>query len=49
MGKTDSLSKRPDWKVEVERNNEDETLLKPKWLEARRTERVVLSIDNECP
>jgi len=49
MGKADSLSKRPDWKVEVERNNEDETLLKPKWLEARRTERVVLSIDNECP
>jgi len=49
MGKADSLSRRPDWKVEVERNNEDETLLKPKWLEARRTERVVLSIDNECP
>jgi len=49
IGKADSLSRRPDWKVEVERNNEDETLLKPKWLEARRTERVVLSIDNECP
>jgi len=49
MGKADSLSRRLDWKVEVERNNKDETLLKPKWLEARRTERVVLSIDNECP
>jgi len=30
MGKADSLSKRIDWKVGVERNNENETLVKPK-------------------
>jgi len=26
MGKADSLSRRPDWKIGVERDNEDETL-----------------------
>ena len=30
MGKADSLSRRPDWEVEVERNNEDKTLVKSK-------------------
>jgi len=40
MGKADSLSRRPDWEVGVERDNEDETLVKPKWLEVKRTERV---------
>jgi len=29
MGKADSLSRRLDWKVGVEKNNEDETLVKP--------------------
>ena len=33
MGKADSLSKRLDWKVGVEKDNEDETLVKPEWLE----------------
>jgi len=28
MGKADSLSRRPDWEVRVERDNEDETLIK---------------------
>ena len=40
MGKADSLSRRLNWEVGVERDNEDETLVKPKWLEVRRTERV---------
>jgi len=40
MEKADSLSKRPDWEVGVERDNEDKILVKPEWLEARRTERV---------
>jgi len=44
MGKADSLSRRPDWEVGVERNNEDETLVKPKWLEVRRTERVEIIV-----
>jgi len=40
MEKADSLSKRPDWEIGVERDNEDEILVKPEWLEVRRTERV---------
>ena len=45
MGKADSLSKRIDWKVGVERNNENETLVKPKQLEVRRTETVEIIIE----
>jgi len=45
MGKADSLSRRPDWKVEVERDNENETLVKPEWLEVRRTETVEIVIE----
>jgi len=45
MGKADSLSKRPDWKVGVERDNEDETLVKPEWLEVRKTERVEVIVE----
>jgi len=30
IGKVDSLSKRPDWEVRVEKDNEDKTLVKPK-------------------
>jgi len=29
MGKADSLSRRPDWEVRVEKDNEDEMLVKP--------------------
>jgi len=36
IGKTDRLSKRPNWEVEVERDNEEQTLVKKKWLEAKR-------------
>jgi len=46
MGKADSLSRRPDWKVGIARDNEDETLVKSEWLKARRTE-VVEIIVNE--
>ena len=45
MGKADSLSRRPDQKVEVERDTEDETLVKPEWLEVRRTETVEIIIE----
>ena len=44
IGKADSLSRRPDWEVGVERDSEDETLVKPKWLEVRRTERVEIIV-----
>ena len=45
MGKADSLSRRPDWEIGVERDNEDETLIKPEWLEVRKTERVEIIVD----
>jgi len=45
MGKADSLSRRPDWEVGVERDNENEMLVKPKWLEVRRMERVEIIVE----
>jgi len=41
----DSLSRRPDWEVGVEKDNEDETLVKPEWLEVRKTEAVEIIVD----
>ena len=45
MGKADSLSRRPDWEVGVEKDNEDETLVKPEWLEVRKVETVEIIVD----
>jgi len=45
MGKMDSLSRRSDWEVGVERDNKNETLVKPEWLEVRRTERVEVIVE----
>jgi len=45
MGKADSLSRRPDWEVGVEKDNEDEILVKPEWLEVRKTEAVEIIVD----
>ena len=45
MGKADSLSRRLDWEVGVERDNENETLVKPEWLEVRRMERVEVIVE----
>jgi len=45
MGKADSLSRRPDWEVGAEKDNENETLVKPEWLEARKTEVVEIIVD----
>jgi len=45
MEKTDSLSKRLDWKVGVERDNKDKTLVKKEWLENRRTEKVKVIVE----
>jgi len=36
MEKTDSLSKRPDWEVRVDKDNKDEMLVKLGWLEVRK-------------
>jgi len=32
MGKVDGLSRRPDWQKGVERDNEDQKLIKPEWI-----------------
>jgi len=45
MGKADSLSRRPDRGIGVEKDNEDETLVKLKWLEVRKTEAVEIIVD----
>ena len=45
MGKADSLSRRPDWEVGVERDNENKTLVKPEWLENKRTEKVEVIVE----
>jgi len=45
MGKADSLSRRPDWEVGVEKDNEDQRLVKPEWLEVRKTEMVERIVD----
>jgi len=45
IGKADSLSRRPDWEVGVERDNKDKTLVKPKWLEVRRIEKVEIIVE----
>jgi len=36
MGKADGLSKRPDWEVEVDKDNKKQVLVKKEWLEAKR-------------
>ena len=45
MGKADSLSRRPDWEIGVEKDNENETLVRPEWLEIRKTEAVEIIVD----
>ena len=45
MGKADSLSRRLDQEIGVERDNENETLVKPKQLEIRKTEKVEIIIE----
>jgi len=45
MGKVDSLSRRPDWEVGVEKDNKDETLVKPEWLKVRKIEVVEIIVD----
>jgi len=42
MGKTDGLSKRPDWREGVERDNKNETLVKAEWLRKARVEEVLI-------
>jgi len=45
MGKADSLSRRLDWEIEAEKDNEDKILVKLEWLEVRKTEAVEIIVD----
>jgi len=45
MGKADSLSRRLDWEVGVDKDNEDKVLVKSEWLEVRKTETVEIIVD----
>ena len=45
MGKADSLSRRLDQEVRVEKDNEDKTLVKPEQLKVRRNEMVEIIVD----
>jgi len=44
MGQADSLSRRADWAEGVERNSEDQVMLKKEWLEIRVMEKEQLLI-----
>jgi len=37
MGKADGLSRRPDWQKRMEKDNEDQTLIKPEWIRGIKT------------
>ena len=41
MGKADSLSRRVDWAEGVERDNENQVMLKKEWLEIRAIEQLI--------
>ena len=45
MKKANSLSRRLDWEIGIERNNKNEMLVKPEWLEVRKTERVEVIVE----
>ena len=45
MGKADSLSRKPDQEVGVKKDNKNETLVKPEWLEIRRAEIVEIVVE----
>jgi len=39
IGKVDGLSRRPDWQEGVEKDNENQKLVKPEWI--RRVEMII--------
>ena len=45
MGKANSLSRRLDQKIGVERDNEDKTLVKLEWLKVRKTEKIEVIVE----
>ena len=47
MGRVDSLSRRVDWAERVERDNENQVMLKEEWLEVRAMEQLVEGPEQE--
>jgi len=47
MGRADSLSGRVDWAEGVERDNENQVMLKEEWLEVRAMEQLVEGLGEE--
>ena len=47
MGRADSLSRRVDWAKGVERDNENQVMLKEEWLEIRAMEQLVEGPEEE--
>jgi len=47
MGRADSLSRRVDWAKVVERDNENQVMLKEEWLEVRAMEQLVEGPEEE--
>ena len=45
MGKADGLSRRPDWEVGIEKDNEEQTLVKKEWLEEKRVRMAEVIIE----
>jgi len=45
IGKTDGLSRRLDWEVGIENDNEEQMLVKKEWLEAKRIRVVEVIIE----
>ena len=36
MGRAYGLSRQPDWKIGVEKDNEEQTLVKKEWLDVKK-------------
>ena len=47
MGRADNLSRRVDWAEGVERDNENQVMLKEEWLEVRAMERLIEGPEEE--
>jgi len=47
MGRADSLSRRVDWAKGVERDNENQVILKEEWLEVRAMEQLGEVLEKE--
>ena len=47
MGRADSLSRRVDWAEGVEKDNENQVMLKEEWLEVRAMEQLIEEPEEE--